>query len=93
MDGCETLVVGAGPAGLAVGAALRRKQVPFAMLERDEHVGSSWRRHYDRLRLHTPKRLSALPFVAYPRGFPRYPSRDQVVEYLENYARTFDLRP
>ena len=93
MDGCETLVVGAGPAGLAVGAALRRKHVPFAMLERNEHVGSSWRRHYDRLHLHTPKRLSALPFVAYPRGFPRYPSRDQVVEYLENYARTFDLRP
>ncbi len=93
MDGCETLVVGAGPAGLAVGAALRRKHVPFAMLERNEHVGSSWRRHYDRLHLHTPKRLSALPFVAYPRGFPRYPSRDQVVEYLENYARTFDLHP
>lgn len=93
MDDCDTLIVGAGPAGLAVAAAMRRKHLPFEILERNERIGSSWRRHYDRLHLHTPKRLSALPFLPFPKAFPRYPSRDQVVDYLESYARAFDLCP
>jgi cation diffusion facilitator CzcD-associated flavoprotein CzcO len=93
MDDCDTIIVGAGPAGLAVAAALRRQNVPFEIMERNDHVGSSWRHHYDRLHLHTPKAHSALPFLPFPEAFPRYPSRDQVVEYLETYARAFDLRP
>ena len=50
----DTLIVGAGPAGLAAGAVLRRANVPFVILERAQHVGESWRRHYDRIHLHTP---------------------------------------
>lgn len=92
-DDCETLIVGAGPAGLAVGAALRRAGVPFEIVERGDSVGASWRRHYDRLHLHTPKQQSALPFVPFPESAPRYPSRDEVIAYLEDYARTFDLAP
>ena len=71
----DTIIIGAGPAGLAVGAMLRRADVPFVMLERGERVGESWHRHYERLHLHTPKRHSALPYHAYPRDYPRYPSR------------------
>jgi len=82
----DTIIVGAGPAGLAVGASLRRKNVPFAILERSGRVGSSWRAHYERLHLHTPKSHSALPFVAFPKSYPRYPSRQQVVAYLDSYA-------
>jgi indole-3-pyruvate monooxygenase len=93
VDDSDTLIVGAGPAGLAVAAALRRKNVPFDIVERNDSVGSSWRHHYDRLHLHTPKRHSALPFVPFPNAIPRYPSRDQVVEYLESYAHAFDLEP
>lgn len=93
MDGGDTLIVGAGPAGLAVAAVLRRKGVAFEILERNETVASSWRHHYDRLHLHTPKAHSALPFLPFARTWPRYPSRDQVIAYLENYARAFDLRP
>jgi hypothetical protein len=89
----DTIIIGAGPAGLAVGAVLRRAKVPLVMLERGQHVGQSWHRHYERLHLHTPKRHSALPFRAYPRSYPRYPSRQQVVDYLEDYARAFDLQP
>jgi cation diffusion facilitator CzcD-associated flavoprotein CzcO len=90
---CEALIVGAGPAGLAVGAALRRAGVPFEIVESGDAVGASWRRHYDRLHLHTPKQTSALPFVPFPDSAPRYPSRDEVIEYLDGYARTFDLAP
>ena len=89
----ETLIIGAGPAGLAVGAALRRAGAPFEIVERGDAVGASWRRHYDRLHLHTPKEQSALPFMPFPASAPRYPSRDDVIEYLEDYARQFDLAP
>ena len=89
----HAIIIGAGPAGLAVGACLTRVGVPFTMLERGQAVGESWRGHYDRLHLHTNKGSSALPFVAYPRGYPRYPSRDQVVAYLESYASAFHLEP
>ena len=89
----DTIIIGAGPAGLAVGAVLRRAKVPFVMLERAERIGDSWHRHYDRLHLHTPKSHSALPYRAYPHAYPRYPSRQQFIEYLDDYARTFELEP
>ena len=89
----DTIVIGAGPAGLAVAACLRREGIPFTILERGSAVGSSWRRHYDRLHLHTDKAHSALPYLPFPRDRPRYPSRDQVVDYLESYGRHFELEP
>ena len=89
----DTIIIGAGPAGLAVGATLRQAGISFVMLERGQRVGGSWHGHYERLHLHTPKRHSALPYRPFPRAFPTYPSRTQVAQYLEEYAREFDLRP
>jgi len=87
----DTIVIGAGPAGLAVGACLGRVGVPCLILEQSDQVGSSWRHHYDRLHLHTDRANSALPFAPLPRDYPRYPSRLQVIEYLEAYTRQFHL--
>jgi indole-3-pyruvate monooxygenase len=87
----DTIVVGGGPAGLAVGACLERRGVGCLILEAGHAVGESWRRHYDRLHLHTDKAHSALPFVPFPPDVPRYPSRLQVIDYLEAYARAFRL--
>ena len=89
----DTIIVGAGPAGLAVGAELRRAGVPFVMLERGQHVAEAWHRHYERLALHTPKRHSALPGLRFPGDYPTYPSRRQVIAYFDDYAHTFDLHP
>jgi cation diffusion facilitator CzcD-associated flavoprotein CzcO len=89
----DTLVIGAGPAGLAIGACLRRAGVPFVIVERGEHVGEAWHHHYERLHLHTDKAHSALPFVSFPSTCPRFPSRLDLIKYLENYARHFQLRP
>jgi thioredoxin reductase len=89
----ETIVVGAGPAGLAVGACLRRAGRDVVILERAAALGSSWRNHYERLHLHTTRRGSALPYRPFPSDWPRYPSRAQVVEYLDEYARSFELAP
>ncbi len=89
----ESLIVGAGPAGLAIAACLRVAGREFCLVEREQTVGSRWRQHYERLHLHTVKQLSHLPYMPMPRDYPRYPSREQFVEYLENYAETFALRP
>ena len=84
-------VIGGGPGGLAVAYALRAQGVRAVVLERGERVGSSWRRHYDRLHLHTTRRLSSLPGLAMPRSFGRWVSRDDVVRYLDKYAEHHKL--
>ncbi len=87
----KTVVIGAGPAGLATAAQLRRRGVPVLVLERAGAVGSSWRGRYDRLRLNSSRPFSKLPGARYPAGTPMFPSRDQVVAYLEDYARENEL--
>ncbi len=88
-----TLVIGASAAGLAAAAELRMRGLDFEIVEGGAVVAESWRRHYDRLHLHTPKGLSGLPGLAMPKSWTRYPARDQVVEYLELYQRHFALQP
>ncbi|GAA2436503.1 NAD(P)/FAD-dependent oxidoreductase [Streptomyces glaucus] len=84
-------VIGGGPGGLAAAHALRARGVRAVVLERSDRVGASWRRHYDRLRLHTTRRLSALPGLPMPRRFGRWVSRDDMVRYLEKYAEHHGL--
>ncbi|AKH82964.1 monooxygenase [Streptomyces sp. CNQ-509] len=85
------LVVGGGPAGLATAAALRAAGVRAVVLERGARVGDSWRRHYDGLRLHTPRRMSGLPGMPLPRRYGRWVGRDQLAHYLEEYAEAHQL--
>ncbi|MFJ2959287.1 flavin-containing monooxygenase [Streptomyces sp. NPDC087270] len=87
----DAIVIGAGPGGLAAAAALRERGLRPLVVERAEHVGASWRGHYDRLHLHTTRRLSALPGLPIPRRFGRWVSRDDVVRYLEKYAEYHEL--
>ncbi len=89
----DVLILGAGPSGLATAACLRARGTPFVIVEQAEAVGATWRRHYDRLHLHTVARFSALPRMPWPEGVPMYPSRAQVVDYLERYAAHFQLAP
>ncbi|MGY9066980.1 flavin-containing monooxygenase [Streptomyces sp. CAS3] len=84
-------VIGAGPGGLAAAYALRARGIRAVVLEKSDAVGASWRRHYDRLHLHTTRRLSALPGLKIPRRFGRWVSRDDLVRYLEKYAEHHEL--
>jgi putative flavoprotein involved in K+ transport len=86
------VVVGAGPCGLAAAAALGRVGGPPLVLERAPVVGSSWRGRYDTLRLNTIRWMSHLPGYRMPRRHGDYPTRDQLIEYLEEYARRHALR-
>ena len=87
----DVAIVGAGQAGLAIAYFLARQGRRFAVLEAADSVGAAWRTRWDSLVLFTPRRYSALaamPFAGDPDG---YPTRDEVVAYLERYAEVFDL--
>jgi len=90
---CEVLVVGAGPAGLAVAATLKSKGRRPLVIEKSTQVGASWRNHYGRLHLHTVKALSALPGLPFPDEAPRYVPRQGVVDYLAAYAARAGIEP
>ena len=83
----DVLVVGAGPAGLAVAACLRRRGVDVLVVDRGAAVGDSWRRRYDRLHLHTPRVQSALPGLRMPRRYGRWVAKDDVAAYLRQLRR------
>ncbi|MEV1062294.1 NAD(P)/FAD-dependent oxidoreductase [Streptomyces sp. NPDC050263] len=84
-------VIGGGPGGLATAYALRAQGVRAVVVEKADGVGASWRGHYDRLHLHTTRRLSALPGLKMPRRFGRWVARDNMVRYLEKYAEVHEL--
>ncbi len=87
----DVAVIGAGPAGLATAAMLRKRGVDAVVIDRAPAVGASWRGHYDRLHLHTVRWLSDLPGLRFPREHGRWVSRDGVIEYLERYAEHHQL--
>src|SRR5690349_8087603 len=87
----DVVVVGAGQAGLAVGRFLRRQGGRFVILERAGRVAPAWRERWDSLTLFTPRRYSGLPGLDFPGDPDGYPSRDEVISYLDRYAEAFDL--
>jgi putative flavoprotein involved in K+ transport len=87
----DVAVIGGGQAGLAIGHFLARGGRRFVILEAGESVGTAWRERWDSLVLFTPRRYDALPGLPFPGEPDGYPGRDEVVAYLEQYARTFDL--
>lgn len=87
----NAIVVGAGPSGLASSRELRRAGVRHIVLERGEAAGHTWAHLYDGLVLHTGKHFSALPGMRFPASTPLFPTRDHFLEYLNSYARTFQL--
>jgi len=89
----ETLIIGAGPAGLAMAGRLSKAGINFHSIEKSPDLGNRWRHHYDRLHLHTVKRLSHLPHFPFPADYPVYVPRDKFVDYLESYAAEFEIRP
>jgi putative flavoprotein involved in K+ transport len=87
----EVAIVGAGQAGLAMGYSLRRQGRPLVILERGDSIVPAWRERWDSLTLFTPRRYSGLPGLPFPGDPDGYPTRDEVIAYLERYAETFEL--
>jgi putative flavoprotein involved in K+ transport len=87
----DILVVGAGQAGLAIGYHLQQAGYRFQLVDRNVRVGDSWRNRYDSLVLFTPRAYSALPGLPVPGDPDGYPTKDEIADYLEQYAAHFDL--
>jgi cation diffusion facilitator CzcD-associated flavoprotein CzcO len=87
----DTLVIGAGPAGLAVAASLVQRGRKALVIDQADAVGSSWRSHYERVCLHTVKSRSALPGMPFPEHYARYVPRQLLVDYLVAYAERFEI--
>jgi putative flavoprotein involved in K+ transport len=87
----EVVVVGGGQAGLAIGYFLAQQGCDFTILEAAEEPAAAWRERWDSLKLFTSARYDALPGLAFPGDPDRYPTRDEVAEYLTDYARQFEL--
>jgi putative flavoprotein involved in K+ transport len=87
----ETLVIGGGQAGLAMGYHLSQHDLPYRIIDANERVGDAWRNRWDSLRLFTPNRLNRLPGMRFPGFRWGFPSKDEWADYLESYARKFDL--
>ncbi len=86
-------VVGGGPAGLAAAATLKPLGLRVRVLEQATAIGARWRDHYDRLRLHTTRTLSALPGLPIPADYGPWVSRDDFARYQQAYATHHGLEP
>jgi putative flavoprotein involved in K+ transport len=91
METRDLVIVGAGAAGLATGALLRRAGIEPLIVEAGPEPGAAWRERYDRLHLHTPRLLSGLPERRIPRRFGRWVARDDLIEYFREYAAAEQL--
>ena len=87
----DVAVVGGGQAGMAMGHYLREQGLRFTIFERGDSIAPAWRERWDSLTLFTPRRYSALPGLPFPGDPDGYPTRDEVIAYLEHYAETFEL--
>ena len=93
MKQTHTLIVGASVSGLASASSLQKQGIEYIVIEKQTQVATPWRNHYDRLHLHTTKSLSNLPYKKFDSTIPRYPSRQQVIDYLEHYQKEFNINP
>ncbi|MEU4668739.1 NAD(P)-binding domain-containing protein [Amycolatopsis sp. NPDC023774] len=87
----ETVVIGAGQAGLSAGYHLARRDRDFVVLDGNEQIGDNWRCHWDTLRLFTPALAAGLPGMAYPGPPMHYATKDEMAGYLATYAHRFAL--
>jgi putative flavoprotein involved in K+ transport len=87
----ETLIIGAGQAGLTTGYHLKRRGRPFVILDGNQRIGDNWRQQWDTLRLYTPAKYDGLPGLRFPAARWHFPGKDEVGDYLERYALHCDL--
>ncbi|MGH8913700.1 MAG: flavin-containing monooxygenase [Acidimicrobiia bacterium] len=90
-DYVDTLVIGGGQSGLAVGYHLSQRGLSYAIVDGNERIGDAWRHRWDSLRLFTPAWFNGLPGMPFPGYHWGFPSKDEMADYLENYARHFDI--
>lgn len=87
----DVIIVGAGQAGLAMGYYLKKRNLSFLILDKASEIGESWKERYDSLTLFTPRAYSSLPGLPLSGDQGKYPNKDEISDYLSDYAKTFSL--
>ncbi len=87
----DTVVIGGGQAGLAAGYYLRQQKRDFIILDAHDRAGDSWRRRWDSLCLFTPTGFNNLPGMPFPKSRDRFPTKDEMADYLESYVARFEI--
>src|SRR6266545_8393271 len=90
-DRIDTVVIGGGQAGLAVGYYLFQQKRDFVILDAHGRAGDSWRKRWDSLRLFTPTGFNHLPGMPFPKSSARFPTKDEMADYLESYMVHFQF--
>jgi putative flavoprotein involved in K+ transport len=87
----DTVVIGAGQAGLATGYYLARAHDDFVIIDKEATAGDSWRQRWDSLKLFTPSQYACLPGLPFPGKRDIFPTKDEMADYLQSYAQQFAL--
>lgn len=87
----NTVIIGGGQGGIALGARLRQLGVPTIIIERNERPGDSWRNRYKSLCLHDPVWYDHLPYLPFPPNWPVFSPKDKIGDWLEMYTRIMEL--
>ena len=87
----HTIVIGGGQAGLSAGYHMAQRGISFLILDASQRVGGAWRNRWDSLRLFSPARYVELPGASYPGPGDAFPTKDEIADYLESYAKRFNL--
>ncbi len=87
----KVIVIGAGQSGLSAGYYLKKSGIPFLILDANKRIGDSWRKRWDSLHLFTPAKFNGLPGLRFPAPANYFPAKDEMADYLENYAAHFKL--
>ena len=90
-ENIDTVIIGGGQAGLAAGYCLKQLGVPFVILDAHSRTGDAWRNRWDSLRLFTVAPYNGLPGMDFPGPSSHYPTKDELADFLEHYAETFEL--
>jgi putative flavoprotein involved in K+ transport len=91
MNPLDVLVIGAGQAALSIGYYLSQSSLRYLIVGAEQRIGDPWRQRYDSLVLFTPRSYSALPGMPFPGPANEFPNKDETADYLESYARAFQL--
>ncbi|MEL6420203.1 MAG: NAD(P)/FAD-dependent oxidoreductase, partial [Pseudomonadota bacterium] len=85
------VIVGGGQGGIALGARLRRQNVPTIIIEKNDRPGDSWRKRYKSLCLHDPVWYDHLPYLPFPEDWPVFSPKDKIGDWLESYTKIMEL--
>ena len=91
MDHVETVIIGAGQAGLSTAYHLKQQGRDCVVLDRNHRIGDGWRQQWDSLRLYSPAKYDGLPGMPFPAEPWSFPGKDDVADYLETYAHRFEI--